>query len=29
MEKLNYTIAWMKDDANGVPKRSDYEKDVN
>lgn len=29
MHKLNYSIEWMKDDLNGVPEETDYQKDVN
>ena len=29
MHRLNYSIEWTKDDLNGVPAKTDYEKDVN
>ena len=27
MHKLNYSVEWTKDDLNGIPKQTDYEKD--
>lgn len=29
MHRLNYSIEWTKDNSNGVPAKTDYEKDVN
>lgn len=29
MHRLNYSIEWAKDYLNGVPEKTDYEKDVN
>lgn len=28
MHRLNYSIEWTKDTLNGIPEKTDYEKDI-
>jgi len=29
MHRLNYSIEWSKDNLNGIPVKTDYDKDIN